>query len=176
MSKKSHRRQTKPAAVQSYLVSDALGDVLARALTAFDRADAYTLQRTLNGPQAGVELARLPNLRMFLESCVRLIDLSAQNGGRAPAHAAKKMRKALGLALSEGLPSAAFEVVTRRIAIIDKSCAAALRGLNGELEDLLAGSQEDFFEFLVGFRLQISRCQPVVQEDSIIFARRSGRH
>lgn len=90
MSKKSHRRQTKPAAVQSYLVSDALGDVLARALTAFDRADAYTLQRTLNGPQAGVELARLPNLRMFLESCVRLIDLSAQNGGRAPAHAAKK--------------------------------------------------------------------------------------
>ena len=40
------------------------------------------------------------------------------------------MRKALGLALSEGLPSAAFEVVTRRIAIIDKSCAAALRGLN----------------------------------------------
>ncbi len=130
MSKKSHRRQTKPAAVQSYLVSDALGDVLARALTAFDRADAYTLQRTLNGPQAGVELARLPNLRMFLESCVRLIDLSAQNGGRAPAHAAKKMRKALGLALSEGLPSAAFEVVTRRIAIIDKCYAAALRGLN----------------------------------------------
>lgn len=83
MSKKSHRRQTKPAAVQSYLVSDALGDVLARALTAFDRADAYTLQRTLNGPQAGVELARLPNLRMFLESCVRLMHWGPGNARKS---------------------------------------------------------------------------------------------
>ena len=31
MSKKSHRRQAKPAAVQAYPVSDALGDVLSRA-------------------------------------------------------------------------------------------------------------------------------------------------
>lgn len=31
MSKKSHRRQAKPAAVQAYPVSDALGDVPSRA-------------------------------------------------------------------------------------------------------------------------------------------------
>lgn len=134
MSKKFHRRQAKPAAVQAYPVSDALGDVLSRALTAFDQADGPALQRTLSGPQAAVELARLPNLRMFLEGGVHVLKAFDDKDVHAGVRAVKKMRKALGLALAEGLPAIAYEVLAHRIAVSDLSYEQALKGL----DDLVA--------------------------------------
>ena len=134
MSKKSHRRQAKPAAVQAYPVSDALGDVLSRALTAFDRADPEATARVLPEVEDSAELIPHPYLRMFVCAALRLPEINSREGAEGGLRQLKKVSKALGLAHFEGLPALAVEVLSRRLTISTRNYDLALRGL----DDLIA--------------------------------------
>lgn len=134
MSKKSHRRQAKPAAVQAYPVSDALGDVLSRALTAFDRADPEATARVLPEVEDSAELIPHPYLRMFVGAALRLPEINSREGAEGGLRQLKKVSKALGLAHFEGLPALAVEVLSRRLTISTRNYDLALRGL----DDLIA--------------------------------------
>lgn len=134
MSKKSHRRQAKPAAVQAYPVSDALGDVLSRALTAFDRADPEATARVLPEVEDSAELIPHPYLRMFVCAALRLPEINSREGAEGGLRQLKKVSKALGLAHFKGLPALAVEVLSRRLTISTRNYDLALRGL----DDLIA--------------------------------------